>query len=286
MSFFNYTADNVADEVSKAITGFDNTVKSVSNFMSLNLQGTGSNDAWSNLWKAVSDVSIGISAVAVCMAIIYTYIAIVREGLTLKGDFKRIISIILRLCIAKGLIDTATSFMFWIYSFGAKITNIVSNKMVGGGSSSLKEMYNGAQFAKGLGVKPDSSGFDCFIALQYAKIFSFFLWGLGIFLIIISISRILKLYLMMMFSSIAFAKLPLEGYNGIKEYVSSFFALSLQGAIIVGTVGIYKLCVANSDMISHIYTDSMFGSFGLIVIFSITLVLIISRSELIAKKIA
>lgn len=284
--FFNYTMDDVTNAVSGAIGGFDNTVKSVSNLMSFDLQGTGGNGAWSSLWKAASDVSLGISVVAVCMAVIYTYIAIVKEGLTLRGDFKRIISIILRLCITKGLIDTATSFMFWIYSFGAKITTIVCDKMTGEGNPALKDMFKADQLAKGLGITDKSSGFDCFVALQYSKMFSFFLWGLGIALVIISVARVLKIYLMMMFSSVAFAKLPLEGYNGIKEYISNFFALSLQGAIIVGAVGLYKLCVAHSDAISHSYTDSMFGSFGLIVIFSISLVLIIAQSESIAKKIA
>lgn len=278
--FFDYSVENVTNTVAEAIAGFDNTVKSVSDLMSFDLKGS----SWSSLWDMASNVSTTISVVAVCIAVIYTYIAITREGLTLKGDFKKIITILLRLCIAKGLIDSATNFMFWIYSFGAKITMITASK-VGGGNQELKAMFKPDELAKGLGLNSESKGFECFVQLQYAKVLGFFLWGLGIALIIIALARILKLYLMMMFSSIAFAKLPLDGYNGIKEYVSGFLALSLQGAIIIGAIGLYKACVANSAAISSIYTDSIFGSFGLIVILSISLVLIIAQSESIAKKI-
>lgn len=280
MAFFDYTVDDVTNAVTGAIAGFDKTVKSVSDLMSFDLNG----NSWSPLWNAAKDVSVGISVVAVCMGVIYTYVAVIREGLTLRGDFKKIMTILLRLCIAKGLIDSATDFMFWVYSFGAKVTTIVNSKM-GSGNQSLESMFKGDDFAYGLGLTSKSSGFECFINLQYAKILSLFLWGLGIALVIISIARILKIYLMLMFSSIAFAKLPLEGYNGIKEYISNFLALSFQGGIMIGAIGLYKICVAKADVISSLYTDSMFGSFGLIVILSISLVLIIAQSESIAKKI-
>lgn len=280
MGIFNYTQADVTNTVSNAVDSFDKTVNQVGSLMSFNL---GQNGDFSTLWNLASGVSTAISVVSVCMAVIYTYLAITREGISLKGDFKKFITILLRLCIAKGLIDSATNFMFWIYSFGAKITTIVNDKLTGS-NNSLKSMLNADQLAKGLGLPNNPSGFDCFIAIQYAKLLGFFLWGLGIALVIIAVARILKLYVMMMFSSIAFAKLPLEGFNGIKEYLSSFLALSIQGAIIIGATGLYKLCVANSTVISSKYTDSMFGSFGLIVIFSISLVIIVAQSESIAKK--
>lgn len=281
MGLFNYTQTDVTNTVSNAIDSFDKTVNQVSKLMSFNL---GQNGDFSTLWNLTANVSTAISVVSVCMAVIYTYLAITKEGISLKGDFKRFITILLRLVIAKGLIDSATNFMFWVYSFGATITTIVNNKITGG-DTSLKSMLDANQLAKGLGLGSNPSGFDCFVAVQYAKILGFFLWGLGIALVIIAVARILKLYVMMMFSSIAFAKLPIEGYNGIKEYLSSFLALSIQGAIIVGAIGLYKCCVASATVISSKYTDSMFGSFGLIVIFSISLVIIIAQSESIAKKI-
>lgn len=287
MAFFNYTIDDVTNAVASSIQGFDNTVTSISNLMSINLKGTGgSNDAWSSIWTATNDVSTGIGAVSICLAVIYTYVAITREGISLKGDFKKILTVLLRLVIAKGLIDSATNFMFWIYSIGAKVTTIVTSKMTGEGNASLKAMFKGDELAHGFGITANSSGFDCFIATQYARIFGFFLWGLGIALIIIAVSRIFKVYLQIMFSSLSFAKLPLEGYNGIKDNISNFFALSIQGAVMIGAIGIYKLCVAHSDVISKIYTDSMFGSFGLIIILSISLVIVIFQSESIAKKFA
>lgn len=287
MSFFNYTMNDVTNAVSGAIGGFDSTVNKVSNLMSFNLKGTGSStDAWSSFWNATDEVSTAIAGVSICLAVIYTYVAITREGISLKGDFKKILTILLRLVITKGLIDSATDFMFWIYSIGAKVTTIVASKMTGAGNSSLKDMFKGDQFANGLGITANSSGFDCFVAVQYSRIFGFFLWGLGIALAIIAVSRIFKVYIQIMFSSLAFAKLPLEGYNGIKENLSSFFGLSLQGAVIVGAIGLYKIGVAHSDVISQVYTDSMFGSFGLIIILSISLVILIFQSESIAKKFA
>ena len=281
MGFFNYTAEDVTNAVQASIAGFDSTVQGITGLMSFNLDGSD----WEKIANVVKQVSTGISGVAICMAVIYTYLAITREGLTLKGDFKRILSIVLRLCITKGLIDSATSFMFWIYSFGAKITQIVCDKTTGG-NSSLATIFKAEDITIGLGVAQanNPSGFDYFISLQYAKILGFFMWGLSIVLVIIGLARIIKIYLMSMFSSIAFAKLPLEGYNGIKEYISSYLGLSLQGAVIVGAIAIYKICLANIGIISAFYTDNVFGSFGVIVVLSISLILIIAQSENIAKK--
>ncbi len=281
--FFNYTIDDVTNTVKASVDGFDNAVQGITGLMTFDLNGSD----WGSVATVVKNVSTGISTIAVCMAVIYTYLAIVREGLTLRGDFKKVISIILRLCITKGLIDSATSIMFWIYSFGAKITNVVCN-LTTGKSSTLTDVFKPEDVAVGLGldVKTGVKGFDCFIALQYAKILGFFMWGLTIVLVIIGLSRIIKIYLNAMFSSIAFAKLPLEGYNGIKEYISSYIGLSLQGAVIVGAIAIYKICLSNIGIISSFYTDKVFGSFGTIVILSITLILTIAQSETIAKKFA
>lgn len=282
MSFFSgYTPDVVSDRVKQAISGFDNTVDSVSNLMSFNLKG----GEFSSFWNAVKDVSTGIEVVAISLAIIYTYIAITKEGISLKGDLKKMLTILLRLVITKGLIDSATDFMYWIYSIGATVTKIVNSK-IGSGNESLKDIFNSVEFAKGLGITDKSSGFDCFVATQYANVISFFLWGLGIALIIIAISRVFKVYLQIMLSSLAFAKLPLEGYNGIKDTISSFFGTSLQGAVIIGATGLFKMGVAHSDSISNIFKGQMFGSFGVIVVFAISLVLVIFQSESIAKKFA
>jgi len=279
MSFFNYTENDVTNAVKGAIAGFDNTVNGIANLMSFNLKG----DKFASIWNTVNDVSTGIEVVAVCLAVIYTYVAITREGISLKGDLKKFLTILLRLVITKGLIDSSTDFMFWIYSIGAKLTTIVNSK-IGSGNQSLESLYNSDDFAKGLGITASSSGFDCFTAVQYSRIFGFFLWGLGIALIIIGVSRIIKIYLQIMFSSLAFAKLPLEGYNGIKDNISSFFALSSQGAVIIAAIGIFKILVAHADVISNIFVDPMFGSFSIIVVLAISLVIVVFQSESIAKK--
>lgn len=283
MSLFHYSTDDVINAVDNAIKNFDSTVSSVTNLLTFNLK----EGIWREMWTSTDRISTAISVVAVCMAVIYAYTAIVKQGLTLKGDFKKIITIILRLCIAKGMIDYATSFMFWIYSFGAKITSIVSTKASKiSQPQTLINLFNKDEFLAGLGLNSSSSSWDCFLGyIQTKFFFGIFFWGLGIALMIIAIARILKIYIMAMFSCIAFAKLPLYGYDGIKEYVSSILALSLQGAIMIGAITLYKFCIFRAGDIGRFYTDSMFGTFGIITILSISLVLIIAKSETIAKKI-
>lgn len=280
-----FTIDNIKEALEKSIKDFDMTVANVTDLLTFNPK----DGIWAEFWNVAKDVSTAVSSVAICMAVVYAYIAITKQGLTLKGDFRKIITILLRLCISKGMIDYSTDFMFWIYSFGSKITTQVSNVTSGKGSGDLMAILTDDaknSYISGLGLTSDSNMAARLVGWVQTKcFFGVFFWGLGIVLMIIALARVLKIYLLAMFAGIAFAKMPYAGFDGIKEYISSILALSIQGAIMIGAITLYKFSIARADDIGKFYTNSMFGQFGILTIFSICLVLIIAKSESIAKKI-
>lgn len=280
-----YTPDDITNALESSIKDFDLTVSNVVDLLTFNpKQGI-----WTELWNLAQGVSTAVSTVAVCMAVIYAYLAIIKQGLTLKGDFRKIITIVLRLCITKGMIDYSTDFMFWIYSFGAKITQLSNGAGLAATGDNLSSLLNDDAknaYLAGLGLNSSSKGLECLFGWMQTKcFFGVFFWGLGIALMIIALSRILKLYILAMFSSIAFAKLPYTGYDGIKEFINTILALSLQGAVMIGAVALYKFCIVRAGDIGSFYTGSMFGQFGVMTVLSICLILIIAKSETIAKKI-
>ncbi|MGM9531047.1 hypothetical protein [Intestinibacter sp.] len=284
MSFFTFTTNDVTQALEETIKNFDSTVSSIVDLLTFNPK-TG---IWVRFWELSDKISITISAVAVCIAVIYAYLAIIKEGLTLKGDFKKIITILLRLCITKGLIDYSTSFMYWIYSFGVKITKLTNDGIGELDGDNLSSLFTDAakqQYLAGLGLDGTPNSFECFIGYIETKFFfGIFFWGLAIMLMIISIARIFKIYIIAMFSGIALAKIPFYGFEGIKEYIKNILGLSLQGAIMIGAIALYKYCIVNNaEDISGFYTDGIFGMFGVIAILSICLILIIAKSETIAK---
>ena len=104
--FGEYTMETIGREVQKQIEYLDSNIRAMSDLLAFGL-----NDSkFTDLFGASSIISTSIAGVCLAMAVIYAYFAIVKEGLTLRGDWKKIVTILLRLAIAKGLIDTSTQF--------------------------------------------------------------------------------------------------------------------------------------------------------------------------------
>lgn len=270
---------DIGNAVKEQIIDFDEKIKSLNSIISFGLNDPN----YSKLYHVASDISLAIGGVCLAIAVIYTYLAIVKEGLSLRGDWKKIITILLRLAITKGLIDTSTQFIMYIYSFPAKITEIVvnytTNKSNGG---LLGSIFNAEDIANGLGITKDSGMMAKFVALQYAKILGFFFFILSIVIFIIALARILKIYTLLAFSSVAFAKIPYYGIEGCKEYIREMCALALQGAIITTSVCLFE--VANTS-ISSICSTGSYGSLGSVIVLSISMILLIFKSEELARKV-
>ncbi|MCS6105530.1 hypothetical protein DWV12_16875 [Clostridium botulinum] len=278
--FSPINAEDIGNAVLQQIQGFDDRIKSLSSVISFGLNDPN----YSNLYNIASGISLAIAGVCLAIAVIMTYLAIVREGLTLRGDWKRIVTILLRLSITKGLIDCSTQFLVWIYSFPAKITDIILKYTSDKGSSGvLSGVFNAKDIAKGLGIDDNTSGLiDKFVAYQYAKILGLFFFGLSIAIFIIALGRILKIYTLLAFSSLAFAKIPLYGFDGCKDYIKEVCALGLQGGIIVTSVALFQ--VANTS-IAKICGTGVYGSLGSVIVLAISMLLLIFKSETLARKV-
>ncbi|HBJ1645871.1 TPA: hypothetical protein LA462_000325 [Clostridium botulinum] len=273
------TVEDIGNAVLKEIQGFDEKIKSLNSVISFGLNDTN----YSNFYDVANGISLAIAGVCLAIAVLMAYTAIVKEGLTLKGDWKKIVTILLRLAITKGLIDSSTQFIMWIYSFPAKITDIVINYTTNKGSGGvLTSIFKPDDIAKGLGITEDTGVIHKFVALQYAKIFGFFFFILSIAIFIIALSRILKIYTLLAFSSLAFSKIPLYGFEGCKDYIKEMCALALQGGIISASVCLFQ--VANTT-ISSICGTGLYGSLGSVLVLSISMLLIIFKSEEIARKV-
>lgn len=280
MSMFDpITTDMIGQEVQKQIAYFDSSVKSMGDLLTFGL-----NDSkYSKLYDLASTISLSIGGVCLAMAAIYTYLAIVKEGISLRGDWKKVVSILLSLSIAKGLIDTNTQFIAWIYSFFAKISQIVLQVTTNSGDGALSSMLNVDDIARGLNVTKDSGVINLFVAYQYAKFLGLGFFVLTIMLYIIGLARILKIYVLLAFGAVAFAKIPMYGFEGCKEYIREMGALGLQGGIIMATIAFFKL---STTMIGDLVgTTSPWGSLTGIIILAISMILVIFKSEEIARKV-
>lgn len=273
------TVESIGKKVVRDIEDFDANVRSIGDLLSFGL----ADDKYSSLYQVAGSISLAIGGVCLAMAVIYAYMAIVKEGLTLRGDWKRIVTILLKLAIAKGLIDCSTQFITWIYSFFAKISQLVIEITTNKSEGSLGAFINPQDITNGLGIDKNTGKLTLHIVNQYANLIGFFFFILGVFLFIIALARILKIYLLLSFGAIAFAKIPLYGFEGCKDYVKEMKALGLQGAIISGAIGLYEIAICN---IADIVTiKSVWGSFGSILVVSISLMLLISKSEELARKV-
>lgn len=278
MSIFDpITVEDVGNAVLEQIKDFDEKMKSLNNVLSFGLNDS----AYSGFYQVADQISVAIAGVCLAIAVIMAYMAIVNEGLTLRGDWKKIVTILLRLAITKGLIDSSTQFVRWIYSFPAKITE----KVIGCTTDYdgvLQGVFHAEDIAKGLGVTDKSSSLSMFVALQYARVLGFVFFILSIIIFIIALARILKIYTLLAFSSVAFAKIPLMGFGGCKDYVKEMCALGLQGAIISASVCFFQ--VANTT-IAGICGTGVWGSLGSVFVVGISMFLLIFKSEELARKV-
>lgn len=280
MSMFDpITTDMIGQEVQKQIAYFDSSVKTMGNLLTFGL-----NDSkYSKLYDFATTISLSIGGVCLAMAVIYTYLAIVKEGLTLRGDWKKVVTTLLYLSLAKGLIDTSTQFMAWIFSFFSKISEIVMQVTTNSSDGALSSMLNVNDIANGLNVTAKSGVIDLFVAYQYAKFLGLGFFVLTIMLYIIGLARILKIYVLLSFASVAFAKIPMYGFEGCKEYIREMGALGLQGGIIMATIAFFKIA---TTLISDIVgTSSPWGSLTGIIVLAISMILVIFKSEEIARKV-
>lgn len=280
MSMFSpIKVEDIGNAVQTQITDFDKKINSLSSLLSFGLNDPN----YSKFFEIASAISTAIGGVCLAVAVVYTYIAIVKEGVSLRGDWKRIVSILLKLAIAKGLIDASTQFIMWIYSFPAKITQIIIQYTTGKSSSGiLGAVFDAKDIAAGLGITADSGTIDKFVALQYAKIMGFCFFILSIIIFIIALARILKIYTLLAFSSLVFAKIPLYGFDGCKEYIKEMCALALQGGIIATSICLFEV---GNVTISNICKTGIYGSLGSVIVLSISLLLLIFKSEELARKV-
>lgn len=278
--FGSQTDEEIGKAVLKSIESFDQSMLNISNLLSFGLN----DNNYNAFYNIANDISIAIGGVCLAIAVICTYMAMVKEGLTLRGDWKKIVTILLKLAITKGLIDTATQFMTWIYSFPAKITQITIDHTTNKQTGALSKLFNPLDIAAGLGITPKSGMMDRFVALQYGKILGLVFFFLTIAIYIIAIARILKIYTLLAFSSVAFSKIPLYGFEGCKGYVKEMCALGLQGAIIATTVCLFEVAnVSMSKIIGNV--GGTWGSFGSIMVLGISMCLLIFKSEELARKV-
>lgn len=278
--FGEYTMETIGGEVKKQIEYLDSNIRAMSDLLAFGL-----NDSkFTDLFEASRLISSSIAGVCLAMAVIYAYYAIVKEGLSLRGDWKKVVTILLRLAIAKGLIDISTQFLGWIYSFFAKMSQLAITATTGGAYNGLSDMLEVTDIAKGLNITSDSAPlFDRFSAFLFAKFLGFGFWILGIVLLIIALGRILKIYTLLAVGSVAFAKIPLDGFNSCKEYIRELCALGLQGGVITIAICLFQIACANAGQL--ISTTSTWGSMGTIVVLAISLILLIFKSEELARKV-
>ena len=273
--------EQIGKEVLNSIEVFDEQIQSLKSVISFGLDDASKH----TLFNQASDISIAIGGVCLAVAVILAYVSIVREGLSLRGDWKKVVTIMLRLAITKGLIDTSTQFVAWIYSFPAKITSIVisNTSNLGGEDGKLATMLKVEDIANGLGVSSDSSKIERLMALMYAKMLGFFFFVIALVIMIIVIGRMLKIYTLLAFSSVAFAKIPLNGLSSCKDYIKEMCALGLQGGIIATSVSLFEVAVTDASSIVNI--NSSWGTFGVIVVLAVSMILLITKSEEIARKV-
>lgn len=281
MSMFDeMTPEGIAQKVVEQIEYFDKNVHSMSDLLSFGLNS----DKYNILYQSASNVSIAISGVCLAMAVIYAYMAIIKEGLTLRGDWKKIITILLQLAITKGLIDCSTQFMAWIFSFFSKISELAIEKTTGVSSENVLSTFLKIEdIERGLNINEKTGLIDLFVAKQYANFLGFFFFVLGIIIFIIGVARILKMYTMLAFSAVAFSKIPLYGFGGCKDYIKEICALGLQGGIIAVTIGLFEVLSAN--IASIVTIESTWGSLASILVVAISMLLIIFKSEEMARKV-
>lgn len=163
--FDDIKESDISDAVLDSIKGFDSQVQSLSDLLSFGLN----DQKYSAFYQVTDLISTGISGICIAIAVVMAYFAIVKEGISLRGDWKKVVTILLRLSISKGLIDASTQFITWIYSFPAAITQKVIEVTTNKGSGLLEQIFNPQDILNGLGITKDSGDISKFVALQYAN---------------------------------------------------------------------------------------------------------------------
>jgi hypothetical protein len=113
--------EDIGNAVQSQIDGFDQRMESINSVISFGLN----DPSYHNFYQIANNVSIAISGVCLAMAVIFAYLAIVKEGLTLRGDWKKVVTILLRLAITKGLIDSSTHSLPGFTLFHLRYTSII-----------------------------------------------------------------------------------------------------------------------------------------------------------------
>lgn len=276
--FDDIKESDISDAVLDSIKGFDSQVQSLSDLLSFGLN----DQKYSAFYQVTDLISTGISGICIAIAVVMAYFAIVKEGISLRGDWKKVVTILLRLSISKGLIDASTQFITWIYSFPAAITQKVIEVTTNKGSGLLEQIFNPQDILNGLGITKDSGDISKFVALQYAKFMGFAFYLLSIIIFIIAVARILKIYTLLSFGAIAFAKIPLYGFSACKDYLKELCALGLQGGIIAASVCFFEL---SNVALKDICNTGTWGTLGTIIVLAISMILLIFKSEELARKV-
>lgn len=259
----------VTDNITKAYQSFYDKIDFVNSVVST------SPDNYTQFWGVVTKVSDSVKAVGISLACIYGLVSFIKDGINLRGNWEGIIKCLIKLIIAKGLIENSTDILLAIY----KIAATASKSIEGVTGSMLSDNLKAT-------IADSPTGFwdILFSYIKYLP-FELTLWVLGILIVLIALGRLMQIFLFTMFAPIGFSQFAGSGIHGIRNFLKDYFAVCLQGAMIMGAMDLFSVLLSHQDVFSGLGNDVFIGDLGLTIIYSAVLIKVLISSQNWSRKI-
>ncbi|ETJ35595.1 hypothetical protein Q604_UNBC10035G0001, partial [human gut metagenome] len=86
--------------------------------------------------------------------------------------------------------------------------------------------------------------------LSYIKYlpFQFLLWVCGVIIMVVTLGILIQICIFIMFAPISLAQFAGNGISGIKNFIKDYFAVCIQGAIIMGSISLFSIFLSNQNI--------------------------------------
>lgn len=258
-----YNVEYITGGLKQAYESFYDKIDLINNIISTTPDKT-------PFWSIVTTVSDAVVATAISLACIYALIGFIKDGLDFRGNWEGLLRCLIRLVITKGLIVNSPDIMLSIYQIGAEI------------SSKIHCNLNMASVEIKIADNPDGLIATMLSYVKYLP-FQFLLWICGVIILVVTLGMVLQICVFVMFAPISFAQFASGGFDGIKNFLKDYFAVCLQGAIIMGSLSLFSVFLSHKNIFGS-FTDSYLGDIGLTLIYCIVLIKVLMSSQSWSRK--
>ena len=258
-----YNAEFITKGLKAAYEAFYDKIELVNTIISTNPENT-------PFWGVVETISQGVVATAISLACVYALIGFIKEGLDFKNNWEGLLKCIIRLILTKGLLQNSTDIMLAIYKVGAELCSSINGNL--------------NMSVPNIAIADNPEGLIATI-FSYIKYFPFqiVLWFCGVIILVICLGLFIQICIYIMFAPISLAQFASNGFDSIKNFLKDYFAVCLQGAIMMGSMSLFSVLLANKDIFGQ-FSDSFLGDIGLQIVYCFVLIKVLISSQSWARK--